>query len=176
MIFVPVNPAHAHLKDEEKTRRNPAILWGAILIFLGFFLLIGHRNLHFPLIFPNHFYAFPWWGFPWERVWPLGLVILGVIYIIVVLQRDKRDGNQKAKEKKSAETTQDRKLYRTADDKVLGGVCGGIARYFNVDSTLIRIGLVLLAFITNVVIWIFVYVLFLIIVPYATVEKADSAS
>lgn len=32
----------------------------------------------------------------------------------------------------------DKKLYRTIYDRKIGGVCGGIARYFGVDSTLVR--------------------------------------
>ena len=31
------------------------------------------------------------------------------------------------------------KLYRSVSDKMLGGVCGGIGDYFNVDPTVIRI-------------------------------------
>ena len=32
-----------------------------------------------------------------------------------------------------------KKLYRSDENKMLAGVCGGIAEYFNVDSTLIRL-------------------------------------
>ena len=35
-----------------------------------------------------------------------------------------------------------KKLYRSRDDRIIAGVCGGIARYFNVDSTLVRLALV----------------------------------
>lgn len=152
------------------------MLWGAVLIFLGFFLIIGRWNLHLPSIFLDPFHTFPGWGYPWDRVWPLGLVILGIIYIIVVLQKDKTDNDQKVKDKKSVETAHHRKLYRTMDDKVLGGVCGGIACYFNIDSTLVRIGFALLALTTHLFMWIFVYILFLIIVPYKPVVKTGSGS
>ncbi len=37
------------------------------------------------------------------------------------------------------------RLTRSSDDKILGGVCGGIARYLGVDPLLIRILFVLLA-------------------------------
>lgn len=33
----------------------------------------------------------------------------------------------------------DRKLYRTEDNKKLCGVCGGIAEYFSIDPTLVRL-------------------------------------
>ena len=32
-----------------------------------------------------------------------------------------------------------KKLYRSKKDKMIAGVCGGIAEYFDVDSTLIRL-------------------------------------
>ena len=32
-----------------------------------------------------------------------------------------------------------RRLIRTTDDAKLGGVCGGLARYANVDATLVRV-------------------------------------
>ena len=33
-----------------------------------------------------------------------------------------------------------KRLYRIENGKMLAGVCGGIAEYFNVDPTLIRLG------------------------------------
>jgi phage shock protein C len=38
-----------------------------------------------------------------------------------------------------------RKLYRSKSNRKLAGVCGGLAQYFNVDATLIRVLFVLLA-------------------------------
>lgn len=32
-----------------------------------------------------------------------------------------------------------RKLYRSKKDRKIAGVCGGIAEYFNIDATLVRI-------------------------------------
>ena len=37
----------------------------------------------------------------------------------------------------------DKKLYRSRTNKMLSGVCGGIAEYFNIDPTLIRLLFVL---------------------------------
>ncbi len=38
------------------------------------------------------------------------------------------------------------KLYRSRNDRMLFGVCGGLGKFFGVDSTIIRIIFVLLAF------------------------------
>jgi phage shock protein C len=40
---------------------------------------------------------------------------------------------------------QPRKLYRSKTDRKLAGVCGGLAQYFNVDATLIRVLFIVLA-------------------------------
>lgn len=37
----------------------------------------------------------------------------------------------------------EKKLYRSTTDKKIAGVCGGFARYFDVDPTLVRLLLVL---------------------------------
>ena len=33
-----------------------------------------------------------------------------------------------------------KRLYRSNESKVIAGVCGGIAEYFNIDATLVRLG------------------------------------
>lgn len=32
-----------------------------------------------------------------------------------------------------------KKLYRSRTDKKIAGVCGGLAKYFNIDATVVRI-------------------------------------
>ena len=38
----------------------------------------------------------------------------------------------------------DKRLYRIEEGKMLCGVCGGIAEYFHIDPTLVRLGFVLI--------------------------------
>ena len=38
-----------------------------------------------------------------------------------------------------------RKLYRSQNNRMVAGVCGGLGEYFNIDVTLIRVAFVLLA-------------------------------
>lgn len=40
-----------------------------------------------------------------------------------------------------------KKLYRSRENKKVGGVCGGIAEYFNLDPTLVRLGAIVLIFV-----------------------------
>lgn len=36
-----------------------------------------------------------------------------------------------------------RKLYRSDVNKVIGGICGGIGEYFDIDPTIVRLGWIL---------------------------------
>ena len=38
-----------------------------------------------------------------------------------------------------------KRLYRSKKDRMIWGVCGGIANYFNIDPTLVRLAFVLIA-------------------------------
>ena len=33
----------------------------------------------------------------------------------------------------------ERRLYRSRTEKMIAGVCGGIAEYFNIDPTIVRL-------------------------------------
>lgn len=34
----------------------------------------------------------------------------------------------------------EKKLYKSDDNKMIAGVCGGIAEFFGIDATLVRLG------------------------------------
>lgn len=58
-----------------------------------------------------------------------------------------------------------KKLYRDTDDKMLGGVCGGLAAYFNTDVVIIRILFVALLICASAGFW--AYLIFWIVAPAA---------
>jgi len=43
-----------------------------------------------------------------------------------------------------------KKLFRSANDKKLLGVCGGLARYFGIDPTIVRLGWIIVSIIPAV--------------------------
>ncbi|MGN7471579.1 PspC domain-containing protein [Brevibacillus sp. SAFN-007a] len=57
----------------------------------------------------------------------------------------------------------ERRLYRSSQDKRLFGVCGGIAQFLRVDSTLVRVGVVILTVCTGIPI--LLYILLAMIMP-----------
>ncbi len=63
------------------------------------------------------------------------------------------------------ETKGPKKLFRNPDDKVLGGVCSGIAAYFDTDVVLIRVLFVALLICASAGFW--AYLIFWIVTPLA---------
>jgi phage shock protein C len=59
-----------------------------------------------------------------------------------------------------------RKLYRSRNQRMVAGVCGGLAEYFNVDATLIRVLFLVLAVIGGS--GLAIYLVMWIIVPDAS--------
>ena len=58
-----------------------------------------------------------------------------------------------------------KRLFLSATDKKLGGVCGGIAEYMDRDPTIVRLLTVVLALFTAVIPVLIGYVLAWIIIP-----------
>ena len=48
-----------------------------------------------------------------------------------------------------------KKLYRASMDKKLFGVCGGIAHFFGIDSTLVRLITIILVFAAGLSVWVY---------------------
>lgn len=65
--------------------------------------------------------------------------------------------------KKTTNTKQPKRLYRSKDNKIIAGVCGGIAEYFNIDPVIVRLIWVLLLF--GYGFGIFAYLVAWIIIP-----------
>jgi len=58
-----------------------------------------------------------------------------------------------------------KKLYRSKNDKMLAGVCGGLGEYFAVDSTLIRLGYAVLTILSGIIPCLLLYIMAAIIIP-----------
>ncbi|WP_425447054.1 PspC domain-containing protein [Dethiothermospora halolimnae] len=57
-----------------------------------------------------------------------------------------------------------KKIFRSSRDKMIGGVCGGISEYFNIDSTFVRIFWALLT-LGNFFLGVVGYIICLIFIP-----------
>lgn len=57
----------------------------------------------------------------------------------------------------------DKRLYKSNSNKMIDGVCAGIAEYFNIDPTLVRLAWVLFVFFAGG--GIIAYIIAMIIIP-----------
>ena len=63
------------------------------------------------------------------------------------------------------------RLYRSQSDKKIAGVCGGIAEYFNIDPTIVRLLWLILVFCFGG--GLVAYLLAVIVIPYRPVQGGD---
>ena len=72
-------------------------------------------------------------------------------------------GYTMTRRKTTGENKKIKKLYRSKTQRVIAGVCGGIAEYFNIDPTIVRLMWVLFCFAGGA--GILAYIIAWIIVP-----------
>lgn len=65
-----------------------------------------------------------------------------------------------------------KKLYLSDTDKKIAGVCGDIAEYFEVDSTLIRLVWVLITIFTAFFSGTIAYIIAALVIPHRPIEEA----
>ncbi len=58
----------------------------------------------------------------------------------------------------------EKKLRRSRTDKKIAGVCGGLAKYFGLDASLVRIAYIILSFCTAFA-GVLVYLLLMFVLP-----------
>jgi phage shock protein PspC (stress-responsive transcriptional regulator) len=66
-----------------------------------------------------------------------------------------------------------RRLYRSRIDKKIGGVCGGLADYFDIDPAIVRVIAVVLALLNGI--GIIAYIVALIAIPYDPEQRPGFA-
>lgn len=144
MIIIPANPDVAPVTASPAPSRSGdnRRFWGVMLILGGATIL---------LINLGWYAGFHWWAFSRSVVLPLLLIGVGG-FLIFIHTRKTRELPPAPAESSSAaasaggesvptapEPLRYKELRRSVKDKKLFGVCGGLAAYFNVDSTIVRI-------------------------------------
>lgn len=68
-----------------------------------------------------------------------------------------------------------RKLYRSLTDRRWLGVCGGLASYFGVDSTLVRLAAAIVTLATGIVPGLVLYFVAAVIIPLEPERTREDA-
>lgn len=69
-------------------------------------------------------------------------LFLGYLVLAIMLATERviyREPEERAERPKTPTHEETRRLYRSGRDRILGGVCGGIAEYFGIDPVIVRL-------------------------------------
>jgi phage shock protein PspC (stress-responsive transcriptional regulator) len=139
IVIVPLNPNLSEKKTKDRIDRRS--MWGIILIVLGLLFLLGHYGCR---LLPWHI----WFGF--GLLWPLGFIILGLMLIFKPYKVTSTN----------ADSSQIPRLYRIYEGRILLGIAGGTAEYFNLDYSLVRLLWILFALLSGglgILVYLFMY-------------------
>jgi phage shock protein C len=57
-----------------------------------------------------------------------------------------------------------KKLYRSRNDRMIAGICGGLAKYFNIDPTIVRL-ITVVGFVVTASAFFWAYLILWIVIP-----------
>ena len=136
LIIIPQKPLLQSAVPEDNANYrtgNVRMVFGILLVCLGGLVLLSNLGV---FSFIHLFHA------GWQYALPVLLILLGMAIIYYkqsdpspVLPVENADASQDAQPAGQASRT----FRRSSSDKKLFGVCGGLAQYFSIDSTIIRI-------------------------------------
>ena len=128
-IVIPKNPANTSTPTGGAPSAGAII--GVVLIGAGSFLLLENLNI------------IDWWDW-WEGFWDFAVPVLLVAAGVFFLTRRKHfpQDSPPANPSQPPVDSQRRVLFRSSDDRKIFGVCGGLARYFDIDPSFLRVAFV----------------------------------
>lgn len=161
LVLIPDNPNQEIPEHVKKKPGEGSKFWGILLIIIGAVFLIQQSGV---------LYRFHFWHFQWQGIFALGFIALG-LYLIFNRKKpvdsadtDGRDGV------KNHSSSSQKTFYRIEEGKMLSGVCTGLAAYFDIDVTLIRLLWVFLT-LTSGGLGILAYIVAIIVLPSAPNES-----
>jgi phage shock protein C len=159
VLVVPENPSHKNMKKKQAFRNADwSLVIGAMLVALGILFLMHEW---FGYYWRFHWHFFPFTFVRWDLIWPV-LLILGGMWFVMKSVRSSDEKNE----------TPQKPLYRKKENRMIGGVCSGLAEYWNIDVSLVRIVFVVATLLTNMILGISAYILMLIVLPEKSRQMA----
>jgi len=145
MIVMPVNPEHLMIPQPTSatqastTSADRRRFFGILVMLIGAFILM--INL-------GWFESFSWWGFSRTVTLPVLLILIGGFFIYMHTTKDSRKSQQPGGAEAAGSGNEfppvRKEFRRSISDRKLFGVCGGLAKYFSMDSTIVRLIFVLM--------------------------------
>lgn len=122
-MVIPLRPAGKSAPAEvpRAVIGEAGLIIGLILVALGSWFLLTKLNL----IPPQFFHAL---RVVRQALWPISLILIGTVVIVATSRGYGLTFSARG-----------RTLYRSRQDRKVAGVAGGVADYFGVDATLVRL-------------------------------------
>lgn len=164
IIIIPENPDESINGEHNEIKNDRGLFWGSLLILVGAALLLKQFGF---------FYYFNIWHLPWKSIWSLILIIIGVLllYNFTSIGSKKQTGEGEA----DIPHIQGKKRIYRSRNKMLAGVCAGLAEYFEIDPNLVRLGYALLS-VASFGMGLVVYIILMIILPQGETIVDDQTS
>lgn len=168
LVLVPENPEES--AEPSRSSQDSSLFWGILFIAVGAVLILWEMDI-FDLFYFN---------ISWPTLWAVLLIAIGVSLLIAQYRQQPDRSSDLSTVDSSAGSEGDSStdktsgshfnIYRSRSDRKLAGVCAGLAKHFNIDPTLVRLGWVL-ATVASKGLGLLVYVIFIFIFPEETNEQ-----
>ena len=112
------------------------------------------------------FHYFHFWHVPWTTVWAFILIILGIILLMSSSKKNKKLNNDSENDIPFDLNN----ITRSKKDRMIAGVCAGIAKYFNIDSAIIRLLWVFGTFV-SVGVGVLIYIILIFVIPEQEIQS-----
>jgi len=175
LVVVPVNAngTSSSAPEKKSTDRSQAVIMiiGIMLVLFGVYYLLENLS-----IFPHYWFDSFLFHFRWELFWPVLLILIGILYLVRVIQKPPTQRVELQKEEPPM-SKNEKRLFRSRKERKISGVCGGLAAYLQIDPTIVRVLWIILTIISSFFLGIVVYIVMAIVVPEGDyVDQHSSAN
>ncbi len=168
IFIIPQKPYTVADFNQATTQTQPVSASSNARNIFGYILIIGGGLLLLANLDVFHFFDFI--GDAFEYIFPILLIVLGMAVIYYRQTNppvESAPGEQSASgDQHSASQTQSyRQFRRSFTDKKIAGVCGGLANYFGIDPSIMRMLYVILC-LASFGAGLVLYIILALVVPY----------
>lgn len=166
IIIIPQKPYMAADFNPPGTQTQPMPASSNARNIFGYVLIIGGGLLLLANLDVFHFFDFI--GDAFEYIFPILLIILGmavIYYRQANPQMETVPGEQSTSGEQQSQPRSPRQFRRSFADKKIAGVCGGLANYFGIDPSIMRMLYVILC-LASFGAGLVLYIILALVVPY----------
>lgn len=124
VLIMPRRPEEVVAREPGQRESNRLLIAGLAILALGSLLLFENLDLLPPEGFWKSFFSSTS-----HLVFPIFFILLGLAFILAYRRGEEGVGTP----------FKDRRMARVESEKLVGGVCAGVARYFEVDASVVRL-------------------------------------